>query len=215
MPVDGTIPEAVLSIVAAATVFTIMFTLGLGIVLSEFSWVWGRPGLVVKGLFSLLIAVPALALIVTRAFDLGRAAQIGIVLMAISPGAPVALRRSLAAGAHRAFAHALQILVAMLAVVSMPMSVAVLNELYVGHATIAPGHLAWQVFTAQLLPLALGITIHRAFPTIASRLEPSWHVSPRYCSSCSRSWRWSTSGKWSSAQGFASRWRSRSLPSWR
>ena len=171
MPPSSAIPEQLLTVVAASTVFTVMFVLGLGIVLSEFRWVWGRPGLVAKGLFSVLIAVPALALIVTRAFDLGRAAQIGIVLMAISPGAPVALRRSLSAGGHRAFAPALQILVALLAVVSMPLSIAVLNELYVGHAAITPGHLARQVFTAQLLPLGLGMFLRRVSPLLAAWLE--------------------------------------------
>ena len=65
---------------------------------------------------------------------------IGIVLMAISPGAPIALRKSLAAGGHRAFAPALQILVAMLAVVSIPLSIAALDVVYAGDASIAPGH---------------------------------------------------------------------------
>src|SRR2546430_1932186 len=102
MPPSGAIPEQLLTVVAASTVFTVMFVLGLGIVLSEFRWVWGRPSLVAKGLFSVLIAVPALALIVTRAFDLGRAAQIGIALMALSPGAPAALGRWLSAAGGRA-----------------------------------------------------------------------------------------------------------------
>jgi BASS family bile acid:Na+ symporter len=172
MPVTGAIPEAFLTVVAAATVFTVMFDLGLGIVPREFRWVWRHPGLVAKGLFSVLIAVPALALLVTRAFDLARPVEIGIVLMAISPGAPVALRRSLDAGGHRSFAPALQILVAILAVVSMPLSIAALNEFYAGNASIAPGQLARQVFIAQLLPLGLGMLARRAFPTHAAWLEP-------------------------------------------
>jgi hypothetical protein len=48
------------------------------------------------------------------------AAQLGIVWMAIALGAPVPLRRSLGAGGHRTFAPALQILVALLEAVSMP-----------------------------------------------------------------------------------------------
>ena len=172
MPVNGPIAEPILTVVAAATLFTIMFTLGLGIVSGEFRWVFGRPALVAKGIFSVLIAVPALALVVTRAFDLPRAADIGIVLMAISPGAPVALRRALAAGGHRSFATALQILVALLAVVSMPLSIAALDEIYAGSASIAPGHLAQQVFTAQLLPLGLGILIRRFLSHIAASFEP-------------------------------------------
>jgi BASS family bile acid:Na+ symporter len=172
MPVTGAIPEQFLTVVAAATVFTVMFDLGLGIVPREFRWVWLHPGLVAKGLFCVLITVPAIALLVTRAFDFPRPVEIGIVLMAISPGAPVALRRSLDAGGHRSFAPALQILVAILAVVSMPLSIAALNEFYVGNASIAPEQLVRQVFIAQLLPLGLGMLARRAFPTSAAWLEP-------------------------------------------
>ncbi|MGH3118692.1 MAG: hypothetical protein ACRDQ2_16585 [Gaiellales bacterium] len=67
------------------------------------------PGPTIRGLFAVLVAVPALALVLTRLLDLPRLAAIGVVLMAISPGAPVALRRTLDAGGHRAFASSLQI----------------------------------------------------------------------------------------------------------
>jgi bile acid:Na+ symporter, BASS family len=172
MPVAGAIPEPVLAVVAAATVFTVMLTIGLGIVLGEFRSVWGNPGLVVRGLFSVLIAVPVIAVIVTHALELPRLADIGVVLMAISPGAPVALRRSLGGGGHRSLAPALQILVALLAVASMPLSIVALNLLYAGHASIQPAPLARQVFMAQLLPLGLGVLLRRAAPAVANRIEP-------------------------------------------
>jgi hypothetical protein len=41
----------------------------------EFRWLWRHPGLVARGLFAVLIAVPALAIVVTRAFDLAWAAD--------------------------------------------------------------------------------------------------------------------------------------------
>ncbi len=172
MPV-GAIPEPVLTIAAAATVFTVMFALGLGIAIVEFRWVLAHPGLVARGLFSVLVAVPAVALVVTRALDLPRMADIGVVLMAISPGAPVALRRSLDAGGHRAFAPALQIMVALLAVVSMPLSIAALDVVYAGEASISPAHLAKQVFIAQLLPLSLGMSMRHFAPSRAERIEPT------------------------------------------
>ena len=171
MTLGGTVPEALMTVVAAATVFSVMFVIGLGIVPREFRWVWQHSGLVAKGLFSVLIAVPALALVVARAFDLARPVEIGILLMAISPGAPVALRRSIGAGGHHSFAPALQILVAVLAVVSMPVWIALLNDIYAGHAMIDPTQLARQVFTAQLLPLGLGILIRYRRPTAAAWLE--------------------------------------------
>lgn len=172
MPVSGPVPWALLSLVAVATVFAVMFAIGLAIVPGEFRWVWRRPGLVLKGLFSVLVAVPVLALVVARGLELPHYAEVGIVLMAISPGAPVALSRSLGAGGHRSFAPALQIAVALLAVVSMPLWVAALDEVYGASATIAPEQLARQVCVAQLLPLALGMLMRRWFPAVAVRLEP-------------------------------------------
>ena len=169
----ATVPEWLLTAVIAVTVFTVMFGIGLGVTLDELRQVWQSPGPMVRGLFSVLLAVPVLALAVTRVFDLPRTAEIGIVLMAISPGAPVALRRSLAAGAHAAFAPGLQISVALLAVASMPLSIAALNEVYAGHAMIDPRDVMRQVFIAQLLPLGLGIALRHLGATLAERIEPA------------------------------------------
>jgi bile acid:Na+ symporter, BASS family len=169
---SGPIPEWMLTAFAAVTVFTVMFALGLGIALGELRWVLRRPGPMARGLFSVLVAVPVLALVIARALELPRLAEIGVVLMAIAPGAPVALRRSLAAGGHHAFAPSLQISAAVLAVASMPLSIAALNHVYQGHASIAPWHVARQVFLAQLLPLGLGIALRHASAPLAGRLQP-------------------------------------------
>lgn len=168
---NGPIPEWVLSAAAVATVFTVMFSVGLGIAAGDLRLAWQRPGLMLRGLFAVLVAVPALALIITRVLELPRLAQIGVVLMAISPGAPVALRRSLGAGGHRAFAPALQISIALLVVVSMPLSIALLNEVYAGKASIAPWSVAKQVLVAQLLPLTLGMAVRRFRRPLAEQLE--------------------------------------------
>lgn len=168
----GLIAEWLLTAVVAVTVFTVMFAVGLGIVLAELKWIWQRPEPMVRGLFSVLIAVPVLALAIARLLELPRAAEIGLVLMAIAPGAPVALRRSLAAGGHRAFAPSLQISVVVLAVISMPLSIVLLNPLYSGHASISPLDVARQVFVVQLLPLGLGIAVRKFGAALAARLEP-------------------------------------------
>jgi bile acid:Na+ symporter, BASS family len=169
----ATVPEWLLTAVIAVTVFTVMFGIGVGVTTAELRRVWQSPGPMLRGLFSVLVAVPVLAVVIARAFDLSRAAEIGIVLMAISPGAPVALRRSLAAGAHAAFAPGLQISVALLAVASMPLWIAALNEFYAGQARIDPRDVMRQVFIAQLLPLGVGIALRHFGATLAARIEPA------------------------------------------
>jgi BASS family bile acid:Na+ symporter len=168
----GVLPEWLLPVAAAATIFVVMFGLGLAIVPGESAWVAKRPLLLGKALFAVLVAVPALAWIVVRIVDLPRAVEIGIVLMAIAPGAPVALRRSIGAGGHRSFAPALQIAVAAVAVISMPLSIAAFDEYYGGSATIEPRHIARQVLIAQLVPLAAGMLVRRLVPALAGWLAP-------------------------------------------
>jgi BASS family bile acid:Na+ symporter len=172
MPLDGPIPQWLFTTVAAATVFTIMFDLGLAIVPREFRWVAAHPGLLARAIFAVLIAVPAVAWVVCRALDLPRVAEIGIMLMSIAPGAPVALRRSIGAGGHRSFAPALQIAVVTLGVVTMPLFIAFFDEYYAATATIDARHLARQVLVAQLLPLAAGMAVTRFLPRASAWLEP-------------------------------------------
>jgi BASS family bile acid:Na+ symporter len=169
---SGPIPDSVVAAAVALTLFTVMFGLGLGIPLRELRWAWHSPGPIARGLFAMLVAAPAIALAVTRVFDLPRFAEIGIVLMAIAPGAPLSLRRSLGAGGHRSFAPSLQILAVSTAALSMPVSIAILNHLYGGHATVAPGEVARQVLIAQLAPLGLGMAIRQWAGTAAGRIEP-------------------------------------------
>lgn len=171
MPLDGPVPDWLFSGVAVLTLWAVMLGIGLSIVPDEFRWLRQHPWMLGKGLFAVLVAVPACALAVVRNLDLGRAAEIGVVLMAISPGAPIALRRSIGAGGRRAYATALQISVAVLAVVSMPLWIAALDRLYDGSASIDPRHLLRQVFFAQLLPLGLGLFLSRYAAPLARRVS--------------------------------------------
>lgn len=167
------VPWPVVTLAAVATVFLVMFSLGLASQIGELRWALERPGLVARALVTVLVIVPAVAVVVTRLLGLPRAVQVGLVVMAICPGAPVALRRSLGAGSHHSFATALQLMMATLAIVSMPLSVALLNPLYSAHATISPGEVARQVFIAQLLPLGLGLLARRAAPVLSARAVPA------------------------------------------
>lgn len=70
-----------------------MFALGLEIAFNEFRSLGLQTGLIARGVFAVLVAVPVLAIVVARLFELSRPVAIGVLLMAISPGAPVIWRR--------------------------------------------------------------------------------------------------------------------------
>jgi len=64
--------------------------------------------------------------------------------------------------------------------VSMPVSIAALNQVYSGHASVGPLQLMRQVGIAQLLPLGIGVLAGRYLPSgaawIKARLDRIWKV---------------------------------------
>jgi BASS family bile acid:Na+ symporter len=171
VPIQGLVPGAIVSLVATAAVFCVMLHLGLGVAARDYRLAWREPGPMLRALFVSLVAVPAIAIACARAFALPRSAEIGLVLMAISPGAPIAVRRALGGGAPASFVAALQLSVSALAVVSMPLTVFLLDHVYAGSAAIEPWRLARQVFVFQLLPVALGAVARILWKDGVQRLE--------------------------------------------
>ena len=165
-------PGSAATIAATVVVFTIMVSLGLGTRLGDIRGELSRPLLLLRALFAVLFVVPAIAVSIAWALGLDWSAQVGIVLMTIAPAAPVALRRSISAGSHRGFAATLQIAASMLAVITMPLFVAVLNPLYSGRASIAPADVAGQVTIMQLLPLGIGMAVKWFWHDVAERIAP-------------------------------------------
>jgi predicted Na+-dependent transporter len=165
------IPLQTIGVCAAATVFVVMLSVGLAIPPERLGYFRRSPLPLLRGALSVLVLVPLLALLVVTHVDLPMPLKAGILVMAISPGAPIALRRSLEAGAHDAFAPCLQLVVVTLAIVTIPLSIEFLDVLYFGNARADPLAIARQVFFAQLLPLAIGIGLRWALPAFAIKAE--------------------------------------------
>lgn len=165
------IPFQWIGLFATAVVFIVMFTLGLMLGREQIAAALQRRVVLAAVIFAVVVPVPALAVLALKAFDLTGPVAIGIVLMAISPGAPVALRRALDAGGDRAFAPALHLAIVILAVVTVPVTVAILDWIFATDFTITPWHIGRQIFFAQLLPMALGAGLRALRPALAAKLE--------------------------------------------
>ena len=165
------IPFQWIGLFATVTVFAVMFALGLMLGREQIAAALQRRVVLAAVVFAVVVPVPALAVLALKVFALKGPVAVGIVLMAISPGAPVALRRALDAGGNRAFAPALHLAIVMLAVVTVPATVAILDWIFAADFTVTPFHIGRQVFFAQLLPMALGAALRAFRPAIAAKLE--------------------------------------------
>lgn len=165
------VPMQTVGLFATAAVFVVMFALGLMLGREQFRAALQRRVVLAAVLFAVVVPVPALAVLALKLFGLTGPVAVGIVLMAISPGAPIALRRALDAGGDPAFAPALHLAIVMLAVLTVPATVMILDWIFARDFAVSPLHIGRQVFFAQLLPLALGAAVRAVRPVLAARLE--------------------------------------------
>src|SRR5215831_9343815 len=161
-----------LVLLVAATLFTVMLSLGLMLGREQIAAALQRRVVLVALLFAVVVPVPALAVLLVKLLSIKGVVAAGILLMAISPGAPVALRRAIEAGGHSAFAPTLHLAIVLSAVVTVPASLAILDALFEKDFTVSPWEVARQVCVAQLLPLGLGAALRAFRPVLAARIEP-------------------------------------------
>jgi bile acid:Na+ symporter, BASS family len=164
------IPLWLVTTLSFATVFSVMTSIGTTITPGAVLGHLRAPSLLIRGLVSVLVVVPVVGFTAGFAFGLDRAEQVGIALMAIAPGAPLALRRALRSGGHVGFAPTLQIALAVLAVPAMPLWVMIGNWILGTNGFVDVAAVTRQVFLAQLLPLGLGAITRSVAPKSGERI---------------------------------------------
>jgi BASS family bile acid:Na+ symporter len=166
------IPMQWVGLIALPTLFTVMFAIGLMLGPAQVAAAMTRRNILLAVLFAAVVPLPVVTVVAVELFNLRAPIGVGLLLMAISPGAPFALRRAIDAGGHREFAPALHIAIVALAVVTVPLSVAILDALFSANFQVTYLQIGKQVFFSQLLPLLLGALIRYLRPGLATRLEP-------------------------------------------
>ena len=118
-----------------------------------------------------LLGVPLLAILVAAILPLGPAARAVIVLMAVSPGAPMLMNKAHKSG-NVALAVSLAVVLTLGALVFVPVEIWVLNRLFPWQLQASSLALLRKLLPKLLLPLALGLIVRRAWPRAANALEP-------------------------------------------
>jgi BASS family bile acid:Na+ symporter len=162
------IPLWLVNVLSFMTVFSVMTSIGTTITPRELLGHFRVPSLLIRGLVSVLVVVPTIGFAAGSALGLTMPEKVGVALMAIAPGAPLALRRALGSGAHAGFAATLQIAVAILAVPAMPLWVFIGNWILGTHGFVDVAAVAKQITLAQLLPLLLGAILKSVAPAMGA-----------------------------------------------
>ena len=166
------------SVLVPATLFTIMFALGVGLPLDGFSRWQQQRGLLLRGLLGTCVLVPlaGLALVLMPLYGLlSRPVWVAMALMLACPSAPLILFRVRSSGGTAELAARLQIGAALLAIVTVPLmevifrSGAALRGLELVSWGITPSQVAGQVLRVQVLPVLAGVLLGQWQPELARR----------------------------------------------
>jgi BASS family bile acid:Na+ symporter len=164
------IPLWLVDLLSFLTVFSVMMSIGAAITMSACLQHIRSPSLLTRGLASVLVIVPMIGIAASFLFGLDLAEKVGVALIVMAPGAPLALRRALGSGADVGYATTLQVVAALLAMVVLPLWVIISNVVLGTHGVADAVSVAKQVFLAQLLPLVLGVLTKRMAPVRGPRI---------------------------------------------
>src|SRR5262249_39166952 len=124
--------EQVILLIVLAAIFASVLALGCRAKPAEVASLWRRPGLLFRSLLVLFLVAPAVTVVMIGLLTLPRAVEIGLVVMSI----PCALRpnwkQMLALGGSPSCVCGLLFTTTLLAVVTVPLSGAVLTALPLG-----------------------------------------------------------------------------------
>jgi bile acid:Na+ symporter, BASS family len=152
------------------TLFSLMLSLGVTLRLEQVLLLWQRPGLLNRSILATVVVVPMLVALVVFSFQLPQEVKIGLILTAIAPGTSLTLRLPKHNRAQ-SYAMALQATVSLLAVITVPMTIAILQEFFPPEAQISPLTVVQQLAVAQFLPLVTGMTVRYCWSEFADNLE--------------------------------------------
>ena len=154
----------------------IMFTLGLGLSISDFSNVFKKPKNFLIGLISQLIFLPIVGLILVIIWPLPVEIAIGVMLIAAAPGGVTSNILTFFARGDVALSVSLTAVMSLLSAVSVPIVLAISIGL-IGDSSLPESisltGIAMSMFLIVTLPVLLGMVVRSFLNSLTLKIEKS------------------------------------------
>lgn len=154
-----------------ASVFLTVFTFGLAASWDDVRYLWSKPALLLRSLASMFVIMPAICVGVALLTHLPTAIKVALVVVAISPVAVLLPMKVLVVGGHRAFVISLAALAAVCSVVLVPVVSSLLAQWFNNPLEVPLAKVVSMLLTTILIPLLLGIEVHRRMPVFAAKVQ--------------------------------------------
>jgi BASS family bile acid:Na+ symporter len=166
--------SALTAVLLPLALFIIMLGMGLGLTVDDFKRVVVEPRAMVLGLLAQLVMLPLVGLGLAIAFPLSPELAVGVMVLAACPGGPTSNLISYLVRGNVALSISLTAISSLVTVFTIPLVVNGAMQFFMGTGSdlqLPIGNTVLQIAVITLVPVSLGMVLHRLAPVGAARLE--------------------------------------------
>lgn len=156
--------QQALILLLQASIFLTVLGFALRSSLAEATSMLRRPSLLVRAWLAMLVIMPIVVTTLVTEFAHRGSVLIGLVALSVSPVPPMVPRKLVKAGGSREYVAGLLVAMSLIAIVTVPLSVMILNAVFGSHANLGVDRVVKILGLSVLLPAALGIAIRHLLP---------------------------------------------------
>ena len=152
----------------------IMFSLGLGLKVSDFTRVLKFPIAFGAGLLNQVVLLPVIALALAHAFGLSDVFAVGLMILALCPGGVTSNILAKMAGGNAPLSISLTAVSSLLSILTVPLILAFSVKYFMGETAppVDVTRLGLTMFLITAVPVAIGMVITAKFPTLVDKIAP-------------------------------------------
>jgi len=165
----GDAVDTIVNLGTTVFVLSTMLAVGLDLSVEQLRKAVSRQRLMTKSLLVNLVVVPAFAYVLVRGVPMASGYAVGVVLLAVAPGAPFGPKLAEISDSDLAFASGLMAVLAVVSVVTIPVTLALVLP---GGSSVNPFAIGRLVFGVQLVPLVAGLTVTSLASPVAEAIHP-------------------------------------------
>lgn len=154
--------------------FIIMLGMGLGLTLNDFKRIAVAPKSVIVGLLAQLVMLPFVGFVLASIFPLAPELAVGVMVLAACPGGPTSNMVTYLAQGDVALSITLTAISSLITVLTIPLVVNLSMQHFIGENVLLQLPFiptVIQIAVVTLIPVALGMVLHRYTPTFAANVE--------------------------------------------
>ncbi len=167
-------PSFLTAIFLPLSLFIIMLGMGLSLTLNDFKRILVEPKAVIVGLAAQMLLLPAVGFALASVFPLTPELAVGVMILVACPGGPTSNLLTYLAKGNVALSVTLTAVSSVITVFTIPLIVNLAMQQFIGEGVALQLPFlktVFQITIVTLVPIAVGMTIHKYLPTFAAKIE--------------------------------------------